>query len=217
MKAKRDAQDMELQILSAAEKVFIRKGRLNATMGDIAKEAGISRTSLNYYFRSKNRLFEGILGNVLKSMLPDIKSVVDSDAPMLKKFEGIIDTYTRALLANPSLPRFIISEINLDADNFIRAVKKMLGAENVILRLRAQLLSEMKKGNIRKVPVIDLVTAYIGLMAFPFMAKNLLERVFLENKKGAFEAYILQRRTLILEIISGMLEIEKPKKRKAKK
>ena len=49
--------DIEHRILDAAREVFIRKGYDSATMGDIALLAGMSRTSVNYYFRNKERLF----------------------------------------------------------------------------------------------------------------------------------------------------------------
>ncbi|MDD4114947.1 MAG: helix-turn-helix domain containing protein, partial [Massilibacteroides sp.] len=57
-----EKKDVESRIIEAAKQVFVRKGFESATMGDIAAEAGIGRTSLNYYFRNKEMLFEAILG-----------------------------------------------------------------------------------------------------------------------------------------------------------
>jgi len=45
--------DSEVKIIEAAKQVFLEKGLENAKMRDIADTAGISRTALNYYYRTK--------------------------------------------------------------------------------------------------------------------------------------------------------------------
>jgi TetR/AcrR family transcriptional regulator, fatty acid metabolism regulator protein len=44
------------QILKAAEKVFSEKGFLNSTISDVAKETGVSDTTIYEYFSSKEEL-----------------------------------------------------------------------------------------------------------------------------------------------------------------
>ena len=51
-------QNTEEKILLAAHKVFSKTGFAGARMDDIAKEAGINRALLHYYYRSKDKLFE---------------------------------------------------------------------------------------------------------------------------------------------------------------
>ena len=51
--------ETELKIVASAEKLFYQKGKAGTSMQDIADDAGINRTLLNYYFRSKHQLFEG--------------------------------------------------------------------------------------------------------------------------------------------------------------
>ena len=55
----------ERKILEAAGKVFMMKGRLGASMQDIADEAGINRTLLHYYFRNKEKLFDTIFTKIV--------------------------------------------------------------------------------------------------------------------------------------------------------
>ena len=47
-----DNKEVEVRILDAARQIFIKKGFEAATMGDIANEAGIGRTSFGRKFRS---------------------------------------------------------------------------------------------------------------------------------------------------------------------
>ena len=49
------------QILAGARKVFMDLGFDGASMGEIARSAGVSKGTLYVYFADKNRLFEAIV------------------------------------------------------------------------------------------------------------------------------------------------------------
>ena len=51
----------EEKILISASKVFTEKGFSGTRTRDIAEEAGINLALLNYYFRSKEKLFEQVM------------------------------------------------------------------------------------------------------------------------------------------------------------
>ena len=55
----------EKKILDAAKKVFETQGYSGARMQQIADEAGISKASLHYYFRSKENL---LVSFIVKTM-----------------------------------------------------------------------------------------------------------------------------------------------------
>lgn len=54
-------QTTEEKIKIAARKLFTRKGFAAVKTRDIAEEAGINLALLNYYFRSKEKLFKLIM------------------------------------------------------------------------------------------------------------------------------------------------------------
>jgi len=60
-----DSLSTEEKIKAAARKVFLRKGFSATRTRDIAEEAGINLALLNYYFRSKQKLFEEVM-NVIR-------------------------------------------------------------------------------------------------------------------------------------------------------
>lgn len=53
-------------ILEAAEKIFAMNGFKGAATGDIAREAGIPKANLHYYFKTKSNLYREVLKNVLE-------------------------------------------------------------------------------------------------------------------------------------------------------
>jgi AcrR family transcriptional regulator len=64
------------QILAGASKVFMDLGFDGASMGEIARAAGVSKGTLYVYFADKNRLFEAI---VEQEMLDQQKIAFDFD------------------------------------------------------------------------------------------------------------------------------------------
>ena len=51
-------KNTELKILKAAKEVFIIKGFEGSRMQEIADTAGINKSLLHYYFRTKDNLFD---------------------------------------------------------------------------------------------------------------------------------------------------------------
>jgi len=56
-------------ILEAAEKIFAMSGFKGAATGDIAREAGIPKANLHYYFKTKSNLYREVLKNVLEDWM----------------------------------------------------------------------------------------------------------------------------------------------------
>ncbi len=55
----------EALILEAAEKIFAINGYKGAATGDIAREAGIPKANLHYYFKTKSNLYREVLKHIL--------------------------------------------------------------------------------------------------------------------------------------------------------
>lgn len=61
----------EAGILQAAESVFARKGYGGATMAEIAERAGLPKSNLHYYFRTKQEIYRAVLANTLTLWLAE--------------------------------------------------------------------------------------------------------------------------------------------------
>jgi len=68
------------QILEGARKVFLAQGFDGASMGEIAKVAGVSKGTLYVYFDSKERLFEALTTEE-KRGLAEVLFQLDADDP----------------------------------------------------------------------------------------------------------------------------------------
>ena len=78
-------------ICRAATKIFSQKGFNSTTMEQIAEEAELGKSSLYYYFKTKQELFAYIISQALHTLT---QKVIKSAAEFKDPFE-IIDAYCR--------------------------------------------------------------------------------------------------------------------------
>jgi len=135
----------EQMILLAAKKVFVRKGYTGSTMQEIANEAGINKSLLHYYFRSKEKLFNAVFHEAFKNFIPRVGEIMTSEPPFFDKIEAFVGIYINLLMENTYLPGFILQEINRNPDKLIHFFQKI----GVQMQLIVQLIEEeINSGNI---------------------------------------------------------------------
>lgn len=199
--------DIEKRILKAAEQIFIKKGFEAATMGDIAAEAGIGRTSLNYYFRTKEMLFEAILGNLMEMLLPNISQILEEEGGYQDKIKKVIRLYLQTMRKNELVPLFVVNELQRDPKHLFQFVLKNPERVMPIVHLRQLMVAEMEKGTIRRVPEIDLVSTFISLIIFPFLIRRPLTAIFLNGEEQAFEEFLDRRVDFVYTIVDQLLKL----------
>ncbi|HEY3429969.1 MAG TPA: TetR/AcrR family transcriptional regulator [Cyclobacteriaceae bacterium] len=162
----------EEKIKAAAQKVFTKKGFSGARTRDIAEEAGINLALLNYYFRSKEKLFDIVMMENLQQFLLGLKSVLHNEKSSLtEKVSVIAEEYINMLTANPDLPLFVLTEIRTNPEKLADTMKvKTLLLESVFFKQ----LMEATKG---KIHPLHLLINIMGLTVFPFIAGPLLQHV----------------------------------------
>ncbi len=194
-------KDIESRILEAAKVVFVRKGYEATKMGDIAAEVGISRTAMHYYFRTKETLFDAILGQLLENLLPNIDIIMEEDSTILEKMPKIMELYILSIQNNPLFPIFVVNEMNRDPEHLYRTILKEPEKITPILRLREQVLEEMENGLLKKRPLIEIGSGMLSLIVFPLLARHPLTTVFFERDKEAFNEFLQNRKKLICDIM----------------
>lgn len=194
--------NIEQKIISTARELFIEKGYVETNMSDIAAAVGMRRTALHYYFRTKDRLFQAIYGDIVRSMIARIHDIIASDMPILERLSTIIDEYTGLFMRNPVLPQFVIGEIRRDVDNLIRVAKEM-GIEEDVEDIKSIMMDEIRKGTIRNVPPHIVFFTFISQITFPFLTKNLVVRILPQGSDGTgdFDAFTAEwKRSLLIQM-----------------
>jgi len=192
-------------ILRAAKKVFIQKGLDGTRMQEIADEAGINKSLLHYYFRSKDKLFDVIFRDIVMSFAPRIVEILNSPISLFDKIELFVGTYIDLLLQNPYIPGFLVNEVSKNPSRLVTALK-IHGVNPDIMA--EQLRKEAETGLIRPLKVEDLMANLISLCVFPFMAKNIFSNM-LDMTEEEYMNFLVARKKEIPTFIINSIKLNK--------
>jgi len=188
----------EDKIKTAASHVFTKKGYAATRTRDIAEEAGINLALLNYYFRSKEKLFEIVMMEKMSKFFGVVGQVLDNKAISVEeKTTVIVENYIGLLSENPDLPIFILSEIRMNPAQFASRFP-------LAKVLESDFMKQIKKQRPDLHPIQFLMNL-LGLVVFPFIMKPVLEQTGLLTEK-AFLAQMGIRKEMIPKWIKSMLK-----------
>jgi len=193
----------EEQILESAKAVFIRKGFAAARMQEIADLAGINKSLLHYYFRSKDQLFEAVFLQAIRSFLPEIKKVLEAEMPLKLKIIKFVETYIDVLQANPHIPAFVIQELNSDPGRFVDLFRNY--GVNPITIMR-QIEEEAGYGQIRPVRADHFLVNLLGMCLFPFVARPVVQGVLRKNPEE-YDVFLKERKEQIIQFVMNSISI----------
>jgi len=204
MEIKKDST--EDKILEAAKNVFVAKGMEGARMQEIADEAGINKALLHYYFRSKERLFEAIFGEIIKFAFPKITRIAQSDVPFVTKIEQVVDAYIDLLIKHPFIPGFVMKELNRDPSGLFKIVVKFgLNPQAIFDHIQAA----MDSGEIIQMQPRHLAANIISMCIFPFAARPLVSFVLFKDDQVALDAFYSERAVVIKQFVINAIVIKK--------
>src|ERR1700760_2981046 len=102
-----NSKTTENQIFEAALKVFQKKGLAGARMQEIADEAGINKSMLHYYFRSKDKLFLEVFRCSVQDFKAGLYPILDQEGPWEESIRNLCGYYMEFMSKNPDLALFI--------------------------------------------------------------------------------------------------------------
>jgi len=171
-------------------------------MAEIAETAGVNKALLNYYYRSKEKMFQQVFEEDLHHFVTSVINLLNRDLPLDVKIYKVVDMYTSMLLNNPNLPLFILSEMRENPD---KLAPVLLGSRSdAFHNLETQLDQEEAKGNIVKTSVPMFLMNLFSLTVFPFIVQPALHHIFHVTKED-FDDLVLERRRVIPRIIIDTL------------
>lgn len=198
-------KDTEQRILNAAKKIFLEKGRDGARMQEIANEAGINKSLLHYYFRSKDKLFEAIFKLEFKKFIPDVNSILRGDIPFEAKIRKVVDKYFQLLKGNPFLPLFILDEISRNPEAIPISMIQDFADHDLARELME---SAAKEGYLFKDDPRHYIINLVGLSVMPFVGRNAFVKILFGNDNKAYDVFLESRSKLVSDILLKQLKNE---------
>ena len=179
----------EEKIKEAARKVFLKKGYAATRTRDIAEEAGINLALLNYYYRSKEKLFQIVMSETFHEFFGVIFPVAnDSSSSLEDKISKMVELYIDFLRKNPNLPIFVLSEIRMNSNSFIQNS----GIEKILIG--SSFMQQLKERR-EDIDVVHFLLSLLGMLIFPFITKPIITTVLKTNEE--FDQLMEERKKLI--------------------
>jgi AcrR family transcriptional regulator len=163
----------EEKIKNAARTVFQKKGYAATRTRDIAEEASINLALLNYYFRSKEKLFQIVMLETLSGFVQGMTGAFNNENTTFEeKIELLADNYINMGIEYPDVPMFILSEMrNRPEDLFDKIPAKQLIANSVFVQ---QFQKKVSAGEIKETNLLHFLMNLLSLIIFPIVGRPFL-------------------------------------------
>lgn len=185
----------EQLIKDTAKRIFFSEGRLHATTQDIADAAGVNRTLVHYYFRSRELLFEQVVQEAEAGLRSTLESVFTRKINFKDKLKKLIDVFIDETMAYPYRELFVITETNRHNEIEVDEIH-----ESYIKPFLDEAKKEMEKGNLKMMSPKQFMMNLFALMAYPVLAGP-LNKKFLKIGEAEFGKLMKQRKQIIFEMI----------------
>lgn len=193
--SKQDKKDQtRLLIKETAKNLFFVQGRFDATTQEIADEAGVNRTLINYYFRSRDALIQIIFCEAQIVEREKSEIIQDSSLGFKEKITLFIEESLSTSLKYPYLETYIVSQINkgnCHTRNIEEEYKK---------KMLIDIQNEMDLGNIEKMEPMQFIFNMVSLLIFPSAVRPLfMENMMINDQE--FDRLIADRKDIIINML----------------
>ena len=193
--SKQEKKDQTQELIKeTAKNLFFVQGKFDAATQEIADVAGVNRTLINYYFRSRDNLIQIIFDEAHRVEKEKSELIMNSVLGFYEKISNFIDGSLQTCLKYPYLETYIVSQINKGSCH-----KKDV-EEKDLKKMYSEIEIEMELGNIEKMAPVQFVLNMISLLIFPSAVRPLfLENMLIDEKE--FDLLIADRKDIIMNIL----------------
>ena len=199
---KKKTQSKKELILKAAEEVFMANGYEATKTTQIAERAGVTHAMLHYYFQTKENIFRKIYEDKINMLKDPIVALVENkEMELPQRIDTIIETHFEFLKANPTLPHFVISEMN-NNPHLIETMKENIGEVmgKSYKKLQNEIDEYIAQGIINPITALDLLLDIVSLNVSAFVMLPIIKSVV--SDKDEQNAILEQRKKEIKETIN---------------
>jgi AcrR family transcriptional regulator len=193
----KDAQT-EALIKDTAMQVFFEQGRFHATTQEIADAAGVNRSLIHYYFRSRDLLLEQVFIEGKQAMHQKIHGVLLEKIDFKAKVSNFLDLFIEQSLKYPYMETFMISQVNRKCDSKKIVFKK--DDDELKKVFFGEVQQEIAKGNLKTGCPINFMIDLMSLCSYPVLSKPLIKNMFDFDEQN-FTDFMSQRKKNILNLV----------------
>ena len=180
-------KDKRTHIIETAMDLFARKGYEGTSIREIAERASVNLAMVNYYFGSKEKLFENIVeykSAVTRGLLDEILN--NDKLSSIEKIYSIIDSYVEKLFTHRSFHRLIYQELILNQrEELQNSIVNHLAPNSVIIKRIIE--TGIKNGEFKKVDAELTLASLVGTINQVLLSKKFCNKLM--NKEDDYVPY----------------------------
>jgi len=202
-------EESRAAILDAAAREFADYGVAGARTDAIAKEAGVNKALLYYYFEDKETLYGAVLDNAFSGLKESVFRVLDSPASPREKIMAYVGAYFDFIAANRLYPRLMQREMMRAREGHSPHIEKIVKAyiQPIFIRVSQLLREGTAAGEFRAVDPVHFVPSMVAMIVFYFSSAPMMQKIVGFNPLAPER--IAERRAAVLDFISAALFVPK--------
>lgn len=179
--------DKKEHIINTAIELFADRGYEGTSIRDLAAKAEVNIAMVNYYFGSKDKLFEAMIEHKASYMRERLEEIINNTTKSdIEKIDSVIEIYVNRILSQHSYHRLIYQELMLQQRECVH--NSIIKLFSINLQLMKGIIEEgIKKNIFRKVDPELTVSSLTGTINQVMLSKSMC--CILLNKEREVNPY----------------------------
>ena len=196
-----DSAGTRSAILRAAEQIYAEHGLAGARTDAIAAAAGVNKALLYYYFKSKEGLYEAVVGSQMRGFYQQALEILSVKGPASPTLLSYVSYHFDFMATHPHYPR-IFQRMMMEGDP---ALERMIRQNTLLLKNWLLPLMErgMKSGEFRRLNKVHAIVSISGLTAHYFNIAPALRMI--TGQDPFTKRRLARRKAEVLEFIRHAL------------
>ena len=173
--------DKKEHIINKAIELFAEKGFEGTSIRDLAAKAEVNVAMVNYYFGSKEKLFEAMVelkAAYLKGVIEEVSK--DNSLTEIQKLDRIVESYVNKMFSNRLFHRIIHQELMVhQRENIQDSIINIVSPNS--LAIRNLIESGIRKGTFRKVDAPLVIASIFGTFNHVLLSKKMCNKLLDKN------------------------------------
>lgn len=193
-----EGTETEILIKETAKLIFFTKGHISASTKEIAKEAGVNRALIHYYFRSRDFLFNMVLEEAMRGLTGKIAEILGSELDLRTKIKTFLDAFIDHTLQYPYLETFLVTEMAKNPEKMKELHPK--NTDEIKALIGKQLEQEIAQKKLLPISVNHFMANLMSMCNYPLIGKPILQTVFgFEDEQ--YKAFLVERKKVVYQTI----------------
>ena len=189
--------DASAIIRTAALNVFAQKGFDRASIVDIANAANVAKPLVHYHFATKEVLWQAAVSHAQSALMAELMSVqvLMSSLKPMQSIELLSKKLVEFAAHHPQLVRIVVDETGKGGPRSEWLLEQFLLPSYALYQMLIDKVSKDLKLGAQKPKAEHLVPTVLGVMNFPFLESNVIQRAY---GKNVYSSAYLKRQSDVL-------------------